>query len=44
VVMLKRGEVVDSGTPDELLYRYGRQDLEDVFLDIARNRKQAVPA
>jgi ABC-2 type transport system ATP-binding protein len=44
VIMLKRGEVVDAGTPDELLTRYGRKDLEDVFLDIARNRKHAVPA
>lgn len=39
VVMMKKGEVVDRGSPDELLVRYGRQDLEDVFLDIARNRR-----
>jgi len=38
VLMLKRGRIVDRGTPDELLARYGREDLEDVFLDIARNR------
>jgi ABC-2 type transport system ATP-binding protein len=44
VIMLKQGRVVDRGTPDELLARYGRQDLEDVFLDIARDRRQAVPA
>jgi ABC-2 type transport system ATP-binding protein len=44
VIMLKRGRVVDRGTPDELLTRYDRQDLEDVFLDIARDRRQAVPA
>ncbi len=44
VVMLKRGQVVDRGTPDDLLARYGRHDLEDVFLDIARDRKQTVPA
>src|SRR5579875_1253952 len=40
VLMMKRGRIVDRGTPDELLARYGREDLEDVFLDIARNRKQ----
>jgi ABC-2 type transport system ATP-binding protein len=44
VIMLKQGRVVDRGTPQDLLDRYGRQDLEDVFLDIARNRRQAVPA
>jgi ABC-2 type transport system ATP-binding protein len=44
VVMLKQGKVVDRGTPAELLQRYGRHDLEDVFLDIARNRRQAVSA
>lgn len=38
VVMLRRGRVVDRGTPDELLARYGRDDLEAVFLDIARGR------
>jgi ABC-2 type transport system ATP-binding protein len=41
--MLKQGKVVDRGSPDELLARYGRQDMEDVFLDIARDRRQAVP-
>ncbi len=44
VVMLKKGRVVDRGSPDELLTRYGRQDLEDVFLDIARDRRRAVAA
>jgi len=41
VVMLKKGRVVDRGSPGDLLTRYGRQDMEDVFLDIARNRRQA---
>lgn len=41
VVMLKGGRAVDRGTPGELLARYGRNDLEDVFLDIARGRRQA---
>jgi ABC-2 type transport system ATP-binding protein len=44
VLMLKKGQVVDRGSPDELLTRYGRVDLEAVFLDIARDRRQAVPA
>ena len=28
-----------SARPDDLLARYGRDDLEDVFLDIARQRR-----
>ena len=42
VMMLKRGRIVDRGSPAELLGRYGREDLEEVFLDIARDRRQAV--
>ena len=41
VLMLKQGRVVDRGTPGELLARYGRDDLEAVFLDIARDRRRA---
>jgi ABC-2 type transport system ATP-binding protein len=44
VIMLKKGEVVDRGSPKDLLARYGRQDLEDVFLDIARDRRSATAA
>ena len=39
VLMLKRGRIVDRGSPDALLRRYGRGDLEAVFLDIARDRR-----
>ena len=38
VLMMKAGRIVDRGTPDELIARYGRDDLEEVFLDIARDR------
>jgi ABC-2 type transport system ATP-binding protein len=41
VLVLKRGRLVDEGTPAELLARYGREDLEEVFLDIARDRRSA---
>jgi len=41
VVMLKQGRIVDQGAPDALLSRYGRDDLEAVFLDIVRDRRQA---
>ena len=36
VLMLKAGRLVDQGSPGELLASYGREDMEDVFLDIAR--------
>jgi ABC-2 type transport system ATP-binding protein len=36
VVMLRAGRIVDTGAPHELIRRYGRQDMEEVFLDIAR--------
>jgi len=38
VLMMKKGRIVDRGSPADLLGRYGRDDLEQVFLDIARNR------
>jgi ABC-2 type transport system ATP-binding protein len=41
VLMLKTGRVVDRGSPAELLERYRRDDLEEVFLDIARDRRAA---
>lgn len=41
VLMLKQGRVVDQGAPAALLDKYGRDDLEEVFLDIARNRRAA---
>jgi ABC-2 type transport system ATP-binding protein len=41
VIMMKKGEIVDDDTPDNLLARYGRENLEDVFLDIARGRGEA---
>jgi ABC-2 type transport system ATP-binding protein len=36
VLMMKQGRIVDRGAPEALIARYGRQDLEAVFLDIAR--------
>lgn len=38
VLMMKAGKIVDQGTPEELIARYGRQTMEDVFLDVARGR------
>jgi ABC-2 type transport system ATP-binding protein len=36
--MLKAGRIVDEGAPAALLARYGRDNLEEVFLDVARGR------
>ena len=38
VIMLRAGVVVDHGSPAYLLERYGRGNMEEVFLDIARER------
>jgi ABC-2 type transport system ATP-binding protein len=43
VMMMKRGRIVDRGTPRELIARYGRATLEQVFLDIARGPEAAAP-
>ncbi|MEP0068494.1 ABC transporter ATP-binding protein [Pyruvatibacter sp.] len=36
VLMMTQGRIVDRGTPADLLARYGRTNMEDVFLDVAR--------
>ena len=41
VLMLKQGRIVDRGAPADLVGRYGRADLEQVFLDIARRAEAA---
>ena len=43
VVMMKLGKIVDRDSPAGLLRKYGRGTLEEVFLDIARNRKSDQP-
>jgi ABC-2 type transport system ATP-binding protein len=37
-LVMKGGKIHDQGAPAELIKRYGRTTLEDVFLDIARGR------
>ncbi len=41
VMMMRAGRIVDEGSPADLIARYGRANLEDVFLDIARDRRAA---
>jgi ABC-2 type transport system ATP-binding protein len=40
VLMMRKGRIVDRGAPAELIARYGRSNLEEVFLDIARERRR----
>jgi ABC-2 type transport system ATP-binding protein len=42
VIIMKRGRIEDDGTPQQLLARYGRENLEEVFLDVARGRQREV--
>jgi ABC-2 type transport system ATP-binding protein len=43
VLLLQTGRVVERGSPEELIRRFGREDMEEVFLDVARGRKKAAP-
>ena len=44
VIMMKKGKIEDDDTPGNLIARYGRSNLEEVFLDIARGRGEAQKA
>ena len=39
VMMMKDGTIVDSGTPEDLIKKYGQKNLEEVFLKIVREDK-----
>jgi ABC-2 type transport system ATP-binding protein len=41
VLILKSGQLVDDDSPTKLVARYGRANLEEVFLDIVRGRSLA---
>ena len=36
VIIMKKGSIVDDDGPAQLLARYGRSNMEEVFLDVAR--------
>tara|TARA_B100001029_G_scaffold60410_1_gene48808 strand:+ start:22 stop:759 length:738 start_codon:yes stop_codon:yes gene_type:complete len=40
VLMMKEGSIVDRGTPENLIKKHGRKNLEEVFLEIARNKNE----
>ncbi len=41
VMMMRAGRIVDQGSPSDLLEKYGRADLEQVFLDVVRRPEEA---
>jgi ABC-2 type transport system ATP-binding protein len=43
VIILKRGRIEEDDSPDGIMARYSRANLEEVFLDVARGRVE-VPA
>ena len=43
VIMMREGSVVDQGSPRDLVARYGRENMEEVFLDIARGVRATSP-
>ena len=38
VIIMKRGRIEDDDSPDQIMARYNRTTLEEVFLDVARGR------
>jgi ABC-2 type transport system ATP-binding protein len=38
VIIMKRGRIEDDDSPEQIMARYNRTTLEDVFLDVARGR------
>jgi ABC-2 type transport system ATP-binding protein len=44
VIMLEKGRIIADETPAELIQRFGRETLEEVFLDIARRGSEDAEA
>lgn len=44
VLIMKQGSIVDQGSPVGLIERFGRETMEEVFLDIARDRRHPAEA
>jgi ABC-2 type transport system ATP-binding protein len=39
VIMMKKGSIIDSGKPEELILKHGRKNLEEVFLKLTRKNE-----
>ena len=40
ILMMKDGVVIDEGKPKDLIKKHGRQNLEEVFLKLTRNKNE----
>ncbi len=40
ILMMKDGIIIDSGSPEDLINKHGRQNLEEVFLKLSRNKNE----
>ena len=40
ILMMKDGIIIDSGSPEELISKHGRQNLEEVFLKLTRSKNE----
>tara|TARA_B100001175_G_scaffold286515_1_gene268278 strand:+ start:1509 stop:2246 length:738 start_codon:yes stop_codon:yes gene_type:complete len=40
VLMMKDGEIIDKGLPEDLIKRHGRKNLEEVFLKLSRSKDE----
>ena len=40
VLMMKNGEIIDQGKPDDLITKHGRTNLEEVFLKLSRSKNE----
>ena len=38
VLMMNKGSIIDQGTPDELIRKHGRNNMEEVFLKLTREK------
>lgn len=44
VIIMKAGRIADEGSPQDLMARHGRENMEQVFLDVARAKDEASAA
>jgi len=40
VLMMNDGNIIDRGAPDDLIKKYGRKNLEEVFLELVRTKNE----
>ena len=40
ILMMKNGVIIDKGSPEELIKKHGRQNLEEVFLKLSRSKDE----